>query len=72
MKQIKTVITPLERLNEYDNAVNELIKDGWILVKREIITISGDITEAFNAIPIKALYAELERYNTPLFEEVTL
>ena len=72
MKQIKTVIHSVDNAQTFDLRVNELLKEGWILVKREIISVSGELTEAFNALPVRALYAELERYDVPLFEEITL
>jgi hypothetical protein len=72
MKQIKTVINSVEHAQTFDKAVNDLLKDGWMLLKRDIISISGEITEAFNTMPIKALYAELERYEPQTFEEITL
>ena len=72
MKQIKTVVNGLENAHTFDITVNELLRNGWLLIKREIISISGDPTESFNVLTVKALYAELERYDEPLFEEITL
>lgn len=69
MKQIKTVIEPINRIFQFDNEINKLLACGWQLKKREIISIQGDISEAFNVSTAKVLYAELEKSH---FEEVTL
>ena len=71
MKQIKTVTAPFERSEWFDNAVNELIKQGWILSKRDILNVPGILTESFNVPIVQILYAELE-YWEPIFEEITL
>lgn len=71
MKQIKTVMRPYSELYEYDEQVNKLLSEGWILRKREIQRVSGEISEAFNVPAVYVLYAELERFVMP-FEEVTL
>lgn len=71
MKQIKTVLKPYERLNEFDKEVNALLADGWNIRKREIQKVSGEISEAFSAPAVYVLYAELERVIED-FEEVTL
>jgi len=71
MKQIKTILMPYERLGQYDKEVNQLLAEGWILRKREIQRLSGEISEAFSVPTVYMLYAELERFVMP-FEEVTL
>ena len=71
MKQIKTVVFPYSELDRHDKEVNRLLADGWILKKREIQQVSGEISEAFNAPAVYILYAELERFIMP-FEESTL
>lgn len=71
MKQIKTVLKPYERLNEFDKEVNALLADGWNIRKREIQKVSGEISEAFAVPAVYVLYAELERIIED-FEEVTL
>ena len=71
MKQIKTVLKPYAELYAFDNEVNQLLKDGWILRKREIQKVSGEISEAFSAPSVYVLYAELERLIMP-FEEITV
>lgn len=68
MKQIKTILEPIERAKYFDIRVNCAVIDGWTLTKRKIITSSGEITEAFNATIQQWLYAEMEK---PFFEEVT-
>ena len=72
MKQIKTVTAPIERAEWFDNAVNELAADGWILKKRDLKYVPGTLTEAFNAPVVQMLYAELERETKPFLEEITL
>jgi hypothetical protein len=72
MIQIKTVIEPLEKASGFDNAVNNLLNDGWNLKTRKIINTQGELSEAFNAPIVRFLYAELERQKPPLFEEVTI
>ena len=70
MKEIKTVITPLYKADEFDQQINNLIANGWKLTHRSITTIQ-DINEAYNIYNIPTLYAELERYNNN-FEEITI
>lgn len=72
MKQIKTVVRPIEYAHEYDKEINSLLADGWILKKRMITNMSGEISEAFNSPIILSLYAELERNVPPYPEEITL
>ena len=72
MKQIKTVICPIEQAHRYDDTVNGLLADGWVLKKRATVSTGGEISEAFNSTIIQALYAELERNIPPYPEEITL
>lgn len=72
MKQIKTVIQPIEHPKCFDALVNCLLIDGWELKTRKFITIQGELSEAFNAPIVRFLYAELERHEPPFAEEVTL
>lgn len=72
MKQIKTVTAPIERAEWFDNAVNELSADGWILKKRDLKYVPGVLTESFNAPVVQMLYAEMERETRPFPEEITL
>ncbi len=72
MKQIKTVIEPIERPNCFDALVNCLLIDGWELKTRKIIKSTGELSEAFNAPVVRFLYAELERHEPPFPEEITL
>lgn len=71
MKQIKTVIQPINSAGRFDNEVNELIKNGWVLNKREIIKSLGEMSDSFNIPVVQVLYAELERAEM-VFEEITL
>lgn len=71
MKQIKTVTSPYTRSEWFDNSINELLADGWILTKRDILNVPGILTEAFNAPTEQMLYAELEKH-TQTFEEITI
>lgn len=66
MKQIKTVIEPINRVSRFDDKVNRLLEDGWKLTERK-----GDISESFNIPDVMVLYAELER-EKEWFEEVTI
>ncbi len=72
MKQIKTVICPLECADRYDKEINSLLAGGWTLKKRTVTNMRGEISEAFNSPIIQVLYAELERYIPPFPEEITL
>lgn len=58
MKQIKTIKNRLDNNEEFDNEVNTAIKEGWTLVKRDIILpIAQSPLTTFYTM----LYAELER-----------
>lgn len=72
MRQIKTVSAPFERSEWFDNAVNDLLADGWKLTKRDILYVPGVLSEAFNAPIERILYAELERFEPPFPEEITI
>ena len=72
MKQIKTVLRPIEQVDSFDIEVNRLLTEGWTLRKRETLKALGDLSEAFNAAHVSILYAELEREAPPYPEEVTL
>jgi hypothetical protein len=71
MKQIKTVIQPIEQATCFDALVNSLLIDGWQLKARTIINSTGELSEAFNAAVVRFLYAELERNEPPFPEEIT-
>lgn len=71
MKQIKTVIEPLNRVSRFDDKVNRLLEDGWKLTERKTVRTVGDISESFNIPDVMVLYAELER-EKEWFEEVTI
>lgn len=72
MKQIKTVLRPVERAGAFDGEVNRLLAEGWTLRKRETLKARGELSEAFSAPLVTILYAELEREVPPYPEEVTL
>lgn len=72
MKQIKTVIQPIEQPKFFDELVNCLLLNGWELKTRKIITTTGELSEAFNTAIVRFLYAELERNEPPFPEEITL
>ena len=72
MLQIKTVICPVERPKQFDEAINILLSDGWNLKKREIQTMAGLPSEAFNTVNVRVLYAELERHEPPFPDERTI
>ena len=72
MLQIKTVICPIESPKRFDDTVNRLLADGWTIRKREIQTMAGLPSEAFNVPSVRVLYAELERHEPPFPEEITI
>lgn len=72
MREIKTVLKPLEHATSFDMLVNSLLVDGWELKQRKIINTQGELSEAFNAAAVCFLYAELERHSPPFPEEITL
>lgn len=57
MKQIKTILVKVERLEEFDKKVNDALTEGWTLVKRDVLQAYDRATCIFN----RMLYAELER-----------
>jgi hypothetical protein len=71
LKQIKTVIEPINRVSRFDDKVNRLLEDGWKLTERKTVRTVGDISESFNIPDVMVLYAELER-EKEWFEEVTI
>ena len=71
MKQIKTVILPIEQAKLFDELVNCLLIDGWQLKERKTINGTGELSEAFNASVVRFLYADLERQEPPFPEEMT-
>lgn len=72
MKQIKTVIQPIEQPMCFDALVNCLLIDGWKLKTRRIINAESEPSEAFNVSVVRFLYAELEREEPPYPEEITV
>lgn len=71
MRQIRTVIRPMQMAAQFDEEVNMLLADGWRLKHQEVIKLPEAPSEAFNVATIPALYAELEREVPPFPEEVT-
>ena len=61
MKQIKTVVEPLERATRFDATVNYLIADGWEMRKRAVISAKGEPNEVGSCATAQMLYAELEK-----------
>lgn len=72
MKQIKTVTAPIERAEWFDKAINDLLNEGWVISKRDILNVPGVLTESFNVPVVQMLYAELELWEPIPFEESTL
>ena len=72
MKQIKTVTAPIERAEWFDNAINGLLGEGWVISKRDLLNVPGVLTESFNVPVVQMLYAELELWEPIPFEESTL
>lgn len=58
MRQIKTVIRPVERADEFDSEVNKLLRRGWRMKRRETLSLP--------MLQTQMLYAELERDFGPL------
>jgi hypothetical protein len=59
MKQIKTIMATIEgpeAIKDFDNKVNELLAEGWTLVKRELLP-AVDFGCAYQP---HTLYAEME------------
>ena len=60
MKQIKTIMVAIKESKDpkdFDNMVNELLAEGWTLVKRELIP-AVDFGSAYQP---HTLYSELEK-----------
>lgn len=72
MRQIKTVIHPLERATKFDAEVNALLSDGWTLKRQEVLKLQDAPSEAFNTATFPVLYAELTREVPPFPEESTI
>ena len=72
MKQIKTVILPMEMANAFDEEVNRLLKEGWTIKERMLTNTQGQVSEAFNTPLVQVLYAELEKIVPPYPEEITI
>ena len=70
--EIRSVLMTVYRINEFDAEVNDLLADGWRLVKRELVRVEGEPNEACSVPVVKALYAELERSGQQWPEESTL
>lgn len=70
--EIRSVLMTVYRIHDFDAEVNALLADGWRLVKRELVRVEGEPSEACNAPVVKALYAELERNGQPWPEESTI
>ena len=70
--EIRSVLMTVYRINDFDAEVNALLADGWRLVKRELVRVEGEPSEACNVPVVKALYAELERSGQPWPEESTI
>lgn len=72
MKQIKTLVRVVEQAHNYDQEINSLLAKGWILKKRELLNIRGEISDSYNSVTEAVLYAELERDVPPYPEEITI
>lgn len=57
MLEIKTIIRSTREMDQYDAEVNEAIRDGWVLVRRDVLQPFEGMTKLWDRI----LYAELER-----------
>lgn len=71
MRQIKTILCPVDCSSDFDEAVNAAITDGWKLVSRRLtdpISLPGNDISAYTT---RVLYAELERYVPEYPEEIT-
>ena len=55
MKQIKTVIEPIERAVTFDTLITGLLSNGWELKIRKIINSTGELSEAFNVPVVRFL-----------------
>jgi hypothetical protein len=57
MKKIKTIIVRSEHPEEFDDLVNAALRDGWKLVRRDVLTPFEGRDWVFH----RMIYAELER-----------
>lgn len=58
MKQIKTITIRMNAAGEFDQKVNEAIKEGWTLIERKVL-------QPHTEDKYTMLYAELERFTEP-------
>lgn len=70
--EIRSVLMTVYRISDFDAEVNALLSDGWRLVKRELVRVEGEPSEACTVPIVKALYAELERQTPDYPEESTI
>lgn len=61
MKEIKTVIYPIDDKDIFDKVVNNRLAKGWILKKRGTISVQGEPNEVGSTSTVVSLYAELVR-----------
>lgn len=59
MKQIKTIKYPMQHPETFDAEVNTALKEGWQLIKREVL--GPIVTHTGEPNVYIVLYAELER-----------
>lgn len=65
MLEIKTIVTRDNKPEEFDQKVNEALKEGWVLVRRDVLpAYAGGLAEYH-----RCYYAELERQTEPEEEE---
>lgn len=57
MLQIKTIKNRLDNVDNFDKVVNEALKDGWKLTRREVLQPAAQAIEYTYIM----LYAELEK-----------
>lgn len=55
--QIKTIKFRLDNAELFDNAVNQALEDGWVLIKREVLAPYEGETYVHH----RMLYAELQK-----------
>ena len=58
MKQIRTIVKRLDAAESFDAVVNAALKDGWRLIKRDVLIPRS---QASHTIFHTMIYAELER-----------
>ena len=61
MTEIYTILKPIGDCEEFDERVNEALRDGWVLTRRDILPPFEGPTRLWERV----LYAELERESTP-------